>query len=301
MKPVRIAGCGPVSWLLNTHEPDSNGLDCLFFFCTLTAEETPPLVWHPKGGMPEMQTIKKAAKLFSPFRPLTCSLKGQALYAFSLLAIALLVTWLFNPLLSEVHGPAYLVSLTLSAIGLVLGVYILHCLGRAGRALAVIFSLIFVTFTYITTYYTVEPGPSFIGAIAETTAEEANVYFTVGAVVTVLGAVCAYALFVWKTRRFFVYGNVFILIFLILHIVFAQSRIVTGDAPKEMRAAAKWSMEYVCDPIKYALEYATGEKGKTDMLRHLLGQRAWSRLRGIHGVYQSRLRSCSHPYHYSLL
>ena len=194
----------------------------------------------------------------------------QARYASLLLVLALLASWLCNPLLGRVNsGPEYAFALLLSSLGLVLGVYLLHCLGRIGLVLAPLFGLVLSLFTYITTLYYLEPGPSFIGAMAETTGEEAGVYITFASVSTILAGVTAYTAVVWQTRRYFCHLNVIILGFFIIHLLFAQTNSYTRHATKEMRHAAKWSMEYLTDPIKYALQYVSGEKGRVDTLRSL--------------------------------
>ncbi len=198
------------------------------------------------------------------------SLFFQARYACLLLGLALLASLLYNPLLARVGAaPEYAFALLLSSLGLVLGVYLLHCLGKVGLVLAPLFGLVLSLFTYITALYYLEPGPSFIGAMAETTGEEAGVYITFASVGTILAGVAAYTGVVWQTRRFFSHLNVFILVFFGIHLLFAQSNNLTRHATKEMRHAAKWSMEYLTDPIKYALQYVNGEKGRVDTLRNL--------------------------------
>ena len=207
---------------------------------------------------------------FGPVAVTSGSLAFQARYACLLLGLAVLASALCNPLLARIgSGPEFAFALLLSSLGLVLGVYLLHCLGRIGLVLAPVFGLVLSLFTYITALYYLEPGPSFIGAMAETTPEEAGVYITFASVGTILAGVAAYTAVVWQTRRYFSHLNVFILGFFTIHLLFAQTNSYTRHATKEMRHAAKWSMEYLTDPIKYALQYVNGEKGRVDALRSL--------------------------------
>ena len=215
-------------------------------------------------------TSRQHVSVLERLRPRLQPFGRQAAYAGLLVLPAVAVTFWANPLLPLVHdrGP-YVFALIMSALGLGLGVYILHMLGRLGLVLAPVVCLILMCFTYATAAYNIQPGPAFLGAIMESTPEEAMSFLSVAFFLKGLALVGAYTFFVWWTRRFYSFWNVFLLTFFVGHLLLVQSRMFTGNAGKDMRQAARWSMEYVTDPIKYAKDFFTRDREKVDFLRAL--------------------------------
>ncbi len=204
-----------------------------------------------------------------PLRIHLQTLAQQATYACLLLLPSLGIAYLFNPLLYHLQGGEWVVGFLLSACGLALGVFILHILRRAGLVLAPFVALLLFSFTHITATYNVEPGPSFIGAVMETTVEETVGMLTPSLVAAGLAAVVAYTLFVRWSRRFFSPWNIFLAGLFLVHLLFAQGRMFTGNASRYMRSASRWSMDYVSDPIKYSVDFLFEDREKVEELRAL--------------------------------
>ena len=205
-------------------------------------------------------------RLRAGYKPLA----SQLFYATLLVIPALITAWLANPLLPYVTNKGeYAFALVSSAAGLAIGVYLLHLLGRVGLFIAPLFAVILTVFTYITTNYNLEPGPSLLGAFMETTFEEASVFFAFEPVLLVSGCVIAYVSFIWWTRRFFSYINVPLLLLFVAHALFVQSSAFTRLNTRDMRQSARWSMDYISDPLKYSIQFPVREKEKLKALREL--------------------------------
>ncbi len=194
----------------------------------------------------------------------------QLFYVLILLGAALPVAWLGNPLLGRVAAAGeYALAWVLSALGLMLGVFLLHLLRRAGLILAPFCAGLLFAFTHITAAYNIEPGPSFIGSIMETTSEEAFAFITPMLVLHGIAVAALFTGFVWWSRRWFTPWNAVILLLLAAHVLLAQTSRFTANATKDMRDAARWSMEYIHAPIKYALDFPKRDRDKVEQLRAL--------------------------------
>ncbi len=196
-------------------------------------------------------------------------LSRQAAYAGLLTAFGLATAVWANPLLHLVQGGPYVFALFFSALGFGLGIYILHVLGRLGLFLAPFAAGLLFVFSHATFAYNLQPGPAFLGSIMETNSEEAAAFLTPLLVFEGVGCAVVYTTFVWWTRRFFSRRNMVLPLLLGLHVLFVQSRLITMDAAKDMRHASRWSMDYVCDPIKYGRDYFTRDRARIQALREL--------------------------------